>query len=235
MFEDFIRNETFFVRRKRLQFSRRSEINGYCHKARMNFTEKPTDLAIDFRDWAGANNQPSWTVGNVTASALPSGAKFYQDNIDGLGVLGGENDEIDNISQFEQIEVTIAGRMLLSGMWLTDIFLSSATGNSPSENYNRSNPDGEPGQVLINGTTTISFKGIESNTGSGGLNGELFVSFGGPIVVNSAVFSILPDASGNYSGIEYSVAGFTSVPEPTTMLILGVGLLGIAGIRRFRK
>ena len=34
---------------------------------------------------------------------------------------------------------------------------------------------------------------------------------------------------------EYGSAGTTSVPEPTSMLLLGLGLLGVAGIRRKLK
>ena len=201
----------------------------------------PDNLAIDFRDWGGANGQANYTVGNVTATALPTNAKLYQDNIDGLGVQGGENDEIDYINVFEQIRVDIAGGgMLLSGVWLTDLFAKQST-TSPSENYTGSAYTGEPGRVVINGATIIDFVGIENNIGVNTYpnNGELFVSFGAtPIVVTSALFSIRPDAvTGSYAGIEYSVAGFESapVPIPAAAWLLGSGLIGLVAVRRRMK
>ena len=69
------------------------------------------DLAVDFRTWVGADNQATWTVGNVTAASTPlSSTTLYQDNVDGLGVRPGELDEIDGA---ENLNVTFSG-----GMWL---------------------------------------------------------------------------------------------------------------------
>jgi hypothetical protein len=186
------------------------------------------NLDIDFRTAAwSANGTTTKTVGNVTAISTPG--ILYQDTTDGLGVVDTiQNDEI-NVS--EKITVVFSTAVNLTGVALTDIYAFGGLEDV-------TNPAGEYGQVqLFNGGSSLgvfTFNGTDANNGV--LNGELYRSFGGAIVgVTSAEFIVLP-YNNVYRGNEYSVAGFTtSVPEPTTMLLLGFGLLGLAGVRRFRK
>lgn len=105
-------------------------------------------------------------------------------------------------------------------MWITDLF-----------DY----PDGqgsllgEQGTVIINGTTSITFSGQSSDQG----NGEQLVNFGQAYSVTSLkfVFNTYPFPGGTNN--EFSVAGFTgALSEPTTMLLLAFGVLGLAGIKR---
>lgn len=50
-------------------------------------------------------------------------------------------------------------------------------------------------------------------------------------------FSDVTVTNGNCVPVDATVTltSLTSVPEPTTLLLLGLGLLGVAGIRRFKK
>jgi hypothetical protein len=116
------------------------------------------DLTVDFRtsSWSGADTQSIYTVGNATATALPGGSTFWQDSVDGLGVRGGQPDEIDGS---ENIQVDFAGGMNLRGVWLTDLFKSPDGAGDPL---------GEHGQVRINDTSVFNFYG----NGSDQVNGE---------------------------------------------------------------
>ncbi len=179
--------------------------------------------AVDFRDakaWEAAKGKTSHEgVDGITASALPGGNKLYWDNTDGLGILGGEPDEIDST---EQLQIGFEDGIYTTGIWITDLFTDPDGGS-----------DGENGQVtltFLDGADQIfDFSGL-FKPGQG--NGELFVDFHGVYNIKSALFSV--PGGPNSKGDEFSVAGFTAapVPEPATLLMFGTGLLGLAGIRR---
>jgi hypothetical protein len=57
-------------------------------------------------------------------------------------------------------------------------------------------------------------------------DGNYFLDFGQAINILSIVFQ-----SDNVIG-DYSVVGASAVPEPTTILLLGAGLIGLAGYGR---
>ena len=193
-------------------------------------TTIPADLAIDFRtsDWNDANYKVSFTVGNVTARSYDvhdTGwhAQLYQDGDDGLGVRGGEGDEIDS---HEILWVHIKDGMMLNGVWITDLFDDPDGGDT-----------GEKGQMLFSDLGgSFYFFQFEGNAAHQD-NGEIWVDFGDEFLVSDAVFGSKPWPG--YDGNEFSVAGFTAaaVPEPATMLLLGAGLIGLAGLgsRKFLK
>lgn len=174
----------------------------------------PNDLLIDFRDGTVAANSDTAVFGPATVTSI--GGNLYQDNIDGVGVLGGEYDEID---LEERLVVDIGGGLLLTGVWITDLFDSPDGGNDSF---------GEYGWVVINDTLEFDFFGKNSDP----WNGEQLVSFGKGIMVTSARFFTDSRFTNNN---EFSVAGFAgSVPEPAPLLLLGTGLIGLAGLSRKR-
>ena len=183
------------------------------------WTTIPAVLDVDLRTWIGAYNQRSYTVGNVTAT--PIGGKLFQDSIDGLGVRGGENDEI-NVG--ESLTFTISGGMNMTGVWITDLFAWAVP--EPGENF-RAN---EFGYLILNGTTRFDFVAVDQYSGSGGSNGNFFVDFGTTFRADSIQFF----AGNNDPLNEYSVAGFEGgqVPIPGAVWLLGSGLLGLIGVRR---
>ena len=61
-------------------------------------------------------------------------------------------------------------------------------------------------------------------------NGYLTVTATGGTVINSVGFeNINPTASGVNDGLGFGALGFTAVPEPTSLILLGVGAMGLLG------
>lgn len=196
----------------------------------------PGPLDIDFRTaaWSGADGSPVFSPPgiNVEATADPEGRVLYQDGDDGLGIrVGAEVDEVE-LDEILTVDLdTDPGQGLwITGVWITDLY-DAPDGGLP----------GERGMMSLyfvgGGVLDVQFDGNTSDQG----NGEIFVDFETNYLVDYVKF--MADNNARFFGQnpfdnEFSVAGFTQpVPEPATMLLLGSGLLGLAGYgrRKFRK
>lgn len=191
----------------------------------LNVSALPVLNAVDFRDsaWSGAYNQSAFTVGDVTAEAYPEDLKLFWASDDGLGIL---HEEVDEVEAEERLNVFFDGGMLLTGVAITDLF------EYPDGDGDLS---GEHGEVVLydesdNELASFEFYGAYSDQA----NGEQYVYFGGEYDVFKATFLALPE-SGDRNDNEFSVAGFTMVPEPGTVLLLGLGLVGLVGLARKRS
>jgi hypothetical protein len=177
------------------------------------------DIAIDFRtsDWAAGHGQNAYTFdGTTVTAAQPAGALLYRDNKDGFGIQGGEFDEIDGD---ERLSVSFDGSRLITGVWITDLFGS---------------PDGQGSYMGEIGFVDLYFGNATSanqtkiffGTDSDQNNGEQYVKFDNPFAISWVQFEAI-----NVRGHEFSVAGF-SVPEPASIALFGLGLLGLGICRR---
>jgi len=174
---------------------------------------------IDFRDpvWAAANGQTSYTVGNITVNAtVATNAVLWQDSIDGLGVNSPSGPNPDEIDFPEVLEIHFASNMILTGVWVSDLF-------GPPDG-NGADPGGENAYLVINGLTNIHFVGADSEQ----TNGEQFVDFGGGISVHTLEFNSV------CSNDDYSVMGIEAIPAPGAILLGSIGVGFVSWLRRRR-
>lgn len=180
---------------------------------------------IDFRttDYSPCANESSCTVGNLTiaASNNAGSADIFWDQLDGLGVLGGqENDEIDG-SNMELLTLTFAAPETVLGIWFTDLF----NGGADPDEFATVRLTTEAGDFL-------DFS-IDGNDPNGASNGEVFLDFGAAISVTAILLGSEVDIDD-----DHSVAGIVttnSVPEPGIAALLGFGLFGLGLRQRTRK
>ena len=129
--------------------------------------------------------------------------------------------------------------------------LSGLGYGSYTELYKQNYGGSEEGSLAASYMTTFS----------GDPNNAVITYVGGPYIAPPPVFVLVKDGNAtpswylfqtNWNGLEtlylnnfwlgpggaishVSLLGTTAVPEPVTLLLLGLGLVGVAGIRRFKK
>jgi hypothetical protein len=204
--------------------------------------------AVDFRDgaWSGAEGQPTFTVGDVTATAdcqvaagcdgvgfLDLGSyDLSQSSTTGLGIQGtlfgnllGAADEIDRLSfdsaAAEVLKIDFAAPVALGSMLITNLFDEEFFSFQYLEIGSYS---------LDGGQSWTDFFALAEPPNNP--NGELLIDLGG--AVTDQVWFRVPDGHSQSVLSEFSVAAITPVPEPATLLLLGSGLVGLGGIARRR-
>lgn len=174
-------------------------------------------VTIDFASsaWAGAHNDESYTMDSVTAIAQGEDAELRYSGSWGLGINSDDDNSPNEVEQYESIRLNFASAFNLTSfvvgrLGTTEIGYYRLNGSGAWTQFGGA---GSNGFTTINLTTTVTS-----------------IQFGYPWTYDGGSEFYLKSITGDFGSQSPS-----AVPEPTSMVLLGTGLLGLAARARRKK
>ncbi len=180
---------------------------------------------ISFTDaaWSAASGAASYTVGSVTATANPDGKWLTQTSTDGLGVSWLLDLQGDEIGSHEWLTIDFGGSATVESVTVGNLYYERNCAFIFCGPYYA-----ETGYYQVEGGAWTAFSAPSSQAQN---TGELTLDLGG-ISTGWIRFSTgqMLDVRHDFSVRAITVADPepADVPEPTTMMLFGIGLLGAA-------
>jgi len=186
---------------------------------------------VTFNPEAGVNSCAVDSQGNNCSGILATGTVDNHGNLTvvftengGGNILSSASASADDLSVFETVTSPTGDKILYSTLTVTGT--ASGTGQDNGSLYVDQNLSGYPGSQL--GTASVSFG--SPKTSATALTG--IATTPNSIFVTKDIGSV---GGSSGSAAVTTVTQVFNVPEPASMSVLGLGVLGLAGLRRRRN